>query len=162
MDTDYILKELEKKLKGKIVILGIGNPLRGDDAFGSLFADRIMGKVNLSIYNGGSSPENILGKIIQEKPDTILIVDAVDFGTNSGNMDLWEEVEDLRTLNIFFTHNLSLRMIFDFLKESTNSKIYLLAIQPKSIKFGDKISPELEEKLNLLSEWFIEKYFVKK
>ncbi|MCM8765351.1 MAG: hydrogenase 3 maturation endopeptidase HyCI [Candidatus Omnitrophica bacterium] len=156
MEID-ILERLKKSLVGKVVILGIGNPLRGDDAFGSLFAEELMGKISLIVLNGGSNPENLLGKIIQENPDTILFVDAVDLGRNWGDTSLFE-ADEVKASLFFFTHNSSLRLIFDFLKENTQAKIHLLAIQPKSINLGDKLSAEIEEKLNFLTGWFIKNY----
>ncbi|MCM8779289.1 MAG: hydrogenase 3 maturation endopeptidase HyCI [Candidatus Omnitrophica bacterium] len=156
-----IFEKLENILGRKAVILGIGNPLRGDDAFGSLFAEKILNKVRIKVYNGGSSPENILGKIISENPDTILLVDAVDFGGNYGEIILIN-VEGIETTNIFFTHNFSLHLVFDFLKENTQARIYLLAIQPKSINLGDKLSSEVEKEFNLLSRWLLERYSIER
>lgn len=156
-----IYEKLEKVLEGRVVILGIGNPIRGDDAFGSFFADRILGKINFIVYNGGSSPENILGKIIQDNPDTILFVDAIDFGGSYGEMSLFN-ADEIKTRNFFFTHNPSPYLVVDFLRENTRAKIYLLAVQPKSITLGDKISPEIEKSLNCLAEWFLQKYAIKR
>ncbi|MCM8783250.1 MAG: hydrogenase 3 maturation endopeptidase HyCI [Candidatus Omnitrophica bacterium] len=160
MSTD-ILNKLEGILRGKVIILGIGNPIRGDDAIGSVLAERLVGKISVRVYNGGSSPENLLGKIVQENPDTVLIVDAVDFGGAFGDLDIFNS-ENIKTANLFSTHNLSPRLIFDFLKEYTQAKTYLLAIQPKSIDLGDKMSLEIEDRLNLLTDWFIEQYPVLK
>lgn len=156
MEMD-ILDNLRDILVGKAVILGIGNPLRGDDAFGSLFAEKIIGKTSLTVLNGGSSPENVLGKIIQENPDTILFVDAVDFEGKSGEIKIFNSKE-IKTSNLFCTHNLSPRLAFDFLKENIQAQIYLLAVQPKSINLGDKVSAEIEEKLNLLVNWFLDNF----
>ena len=75
-----MLEHLKLHLAGKVVILGIGNTFRGDDGIGSLLAQRLKDKVSFIVYDSGPSPENYLGKIIKDKPDNIIIVDAVDFG----------------------------------------------------------------------------------
>ncbi|MCM8781501.1 MAG: hydrogenase 3 maturation endopeptidase HyCI, partial [Candidatus Omnitrophica bacterium] len=72
-----LLNKLEKILKGKILLLGIGNTLRGDDAFGLTLANRLRDKVAFKVFEVGVAVENFLGAIIKEKPDTVLFVDAV-------------------------------------------------------------------------------------
>ncbi|MBU1124519.1 MAG: hydrogenase maturation protease, partial [Candidatus Omnitrophica bacterium] len=72
-----MLAHLAEHLHGKTVIVGIGNTLRSDDGAGSLLAARIKDKTSFQVFDTGSSPENYLGKIIREKPDTIILVDCV-------------------------------------------------------------------------------------
>ena len=79
-----MLEHLKSHLKGKVVILGIGNTLRSDDGAGSILASRIRDKAPYIVYDCGASPENYLGKIVQDKPDTVLIIDAADFGAKPG------------------------------------------------------------------------------
>jgi len=152
-----ILKELESKLNGHTVVLGIGNILRGDDAFGSLLAQRIKDKVSLKVWDGASSPENFLGKIVDEKPATVLLVDAIDFSEKPGAVRLFTK-ETLKTGNFFLTHNPSPRLIFDFLRASTMAKTYILAVQPKSIGLGNEMSTEVEQRLEELTRWFKTRY----
>lgn len=152
-----MLNKLKIKLKGKVILLGIGNPLRGDDGFGNALARDLEGKISLKVLEAGSAPENFLGIIIKEKPNTVLFVDAVDFGGNVAEMRLWN-LKEIKTKNLFFTHNSSLSLIFSFLKENTQANFYLLAIQPKSIGFQDKMSPQLRKQLEELRRWFQERY----
>lgn len=154
---ENILDKLEKELHAETVILGIGNPIRGDDAFGSFLARRIENKICLRVYDGGSSPENLLGKIIEDDPRTVLIIDALAFGGVPGEINLFNP-EEIKTSALFFTHNPSPRLIFDFLQENTKAKIYLLAIQPRTINLGDKMTPPIEERLRELTRWFIKNY----
>lgn len=152
-----MLNKLKIKLKGKVILLGIGNPLRGDDGFGNALARDLEGKISLKVLEAGSAPENFLGIIIKEKPNTVLFVDAVDFGGEIAEMRLWN-LKEIKTKNLFFTHNSSLSLIFSFLKENTQANFYLLAIQPKSIGFQDKMSPQLRKQLEELRSWFQERY----
>lgn len=151
-----VFGELKKILEEEVVILGLGNPLRGDDGFGSLFAESLRGKIKFKVYNGGSSPENFLGKIVRDKPKTILIVDTADLGKEVGEIEIRSREEI--TSSFFFTHDLSPYILIDFLQETTGAKIYLLAIQPKSVRLGEKISREIEENLNKMVEWFIKNF----
>ena len=102
-----MLNHLKLHLVGKVVILGIGNTLRSDDGVGSILASRIKDKVPYLVYDAGPTPENYLGKIIKDKPDNIVIVDAVDFGGKPGEFRIVEG-EDIKTVNLFSTHNASI------------------------------------------------------
>lgn len=148
-----MLNCLKSYLKGKVVILGIGNTLRSDDGVGSILATRIKDKVPYTVYNAGLSPENYLGKIIKEKPDNIVIIDAVDFGGLPGEFKVLE-AKDIKTVNLFSTHNASLSLTINYLQENIKMDIIILIIQPKSIVFSDKLSPEVEKTLDRLEGWF--------
>jgi len=147
------LEHLKPRLKRRAVILGVGNTLRSDDAVGSLLAARIKEKIPCPVYDAGTSPENYLGKIVKDSPGNIIIIDAVDFGGRPGELRVIEG-DDLRTANLFSTHNASLSMAINYLKSNLKADIIVLSIQPKSISFNDKLSPEIERALNKLENWF--------
>jgi len=151
-----MLDHLKSHLKGKVAILGIGNTLRSDDGIGSILASRIKDKVPYMVYDAGPSPENYLEKIIKDKPDNIVIIDAVDFGGEPGEA---REVEgdDIKTVNLFSTHNASISLTINYLQNNLKVDIIILIIQPKTIIFGDNLSPEITETLNKLENWFYER-----
>ena len=149
------LEHLKAHLQGKSLILGIGNSLRSDDAAGSLLAGRIKGKVPYIVYDAGANPENYLGKIIKDKPDTVVIIDAVDFGGKPGEFRVLEG-QDLKTVNLFSTHNASISLTINYLQNNFKVDIIILVLQPKSIAFGDRISAEVQESLDKLENWFYE------
>lgn len=150
-----MLEHLLAHLEGKVVILGIGNTLRSDDAAGSLLVSRLLGKVPYIVYDGGTSPENYLGKIIKDGPDNIVIIDAADFGGKPGEFRL-AEGQDIETVNLFSTHNASIRLTADYLKNNLKTEIIILLIQSKSLVFGDKMSPEVSASLTELENWFLD------
>ncbi len=157
MQNNLVLEELEKNLRGKTIVLGIGNTLRGDDGFGSLLAQSLKDRLTLKIWDAGSAPENLLGRIIQEKPETVLFIDAVDFGGHGAEMRLFDS-ETVKPQNFFLTHNPAPGFLFDFLKENTPAEFFLLAVQPESIKLGEKMNAHLKEHLEELRLWFLDKY----
>lgn len=148
-----MLSHLESHLKNKVVILGIGNTLRSDDGVGSILTNRIKDKVPFEVVDSGTSPENYLEKIVQTKPDTVVIIDAVDFGGSPGEFRVLE-VQDLKTINLFSTHNASISLLINYLQSNLKVDIIILVIQPKSIVFGDKLSPEVAKSLGFLEGWF--------
>src|SRR4030066_2411185 len=76
----------------KILILGCGNILFGDDGFGPLVAEELQKNYNLpenvGVINAGSSVRNILFDIAlsEKKPDKIIIVDAIDAAKTPGEI----------------------------------------------------------------------------
>jgi len=144
MKTDF--KEI---LKGNIVIVGIGNSLRGDDALGCLFVQALKDNVKAVCIDAGSAPENYTGKIIKENPDTILIVDAVHLDLMPGEYDILKEEDIMRAG--FTTHDTSPKMFMDYLKNRSKANIYMLGIQPKSVSFGENVSDEVKKTLEDLT-----------
>ncbi|MCX5713587.1 MAG: hydrogenase maturation protease [Candidatus Omnitrophica bacterium] len=134
--------------------MGIGNTLQSDDAAGSLLASRLSGRVPYLVYDAGADPENYVGKIIKDKPDNIVIIDAVDFGASPGELRLLES-GDIKTANLYATHNASISLTINYLQNNLPADIIVLCIQPKRISFGDKLSPEVENTLKKLEEWFV-------
>jgi hydrogenase 3 maturation protease len=150
-----MLEHLKSHLLGKVVILGIGNNLRCDDGLGSILVSRIKDKVPYIVYDAEESPENYLEKIIRDKPDNIVMIDAVDFGGEPGEFRLLE-ADGLKTANLFFTHNASLSLAINYLQTRIKADIIILIIQPKLIAFGDNLSPEITDALHKLEDWFYE------
>jgi len=148
-----VLEQLKARLSGKVVIVGIGNTLRQDDGIGSILARRLKGKVPYVVFDAGTSPENYLGKITSENTDTVLLIDAVDFGGRPGELRLIEG-DELNSANMYFTHNASLSLAINYLKSSLQADIIILIVQPKSIAFGDTMSKELVTVLEELENWF--------
>jgi len=149
-----MLEHLKEHLKEKAVILGIGNTLRSDDGAGSILANRIKDKVPWVVYDAAESPENFLNKIIALKPKTLVIIDAADFGKEAGEL---QELEgsNLKTTNLFSTHNSSLSLVINYLQNNLKIDIIILMIQPKTVAFGDKLSPEVSLTLKRLEDWFL-------
>ena len=59
----FLLSDIKKK---KVVLLGIGNILKGDDGFGPALVHELEGKVPITCIDAGPAPENYAGKIIKE------------------------------------------------------------------------------------------------
>ena len=148
-----MLEHLKLHLTGKVVILGIGNTLRSDDGVGSILVSRIKDKVPYLVYDAGSTPENYLGKIINDKPDNVVIIDAVDFGGKPGEFRIVEG-DEIKTVNLFSTHNASISLTINYLQSNLKADIIILIIQPKNIAFGDNLSPQIMETLNILENSF--------
>jgi len=146
--------KIKPYLETKFLIVGLGNILRADDAVGLILARRLKKKTKFSIFDVETAFENYLEKIIQKKPKTLFIIDAIDFGGKPGEVKLFSP-EELNTLNLGFTHNPSLNLGINYLQNKLKINIIILAIQPKSIAFKRGLSNKIKKTVDLLENLFI-------
>jgi hydrogenase 3 maturation protease len=125
-------------LKGKVVFVGVGNVLRGDDGFGPALIAKLNNATNVVCIDAGSAPENYLGKITKKDPDTVIIADATEMDSRPGEFNILKKEEILRSG--FTTHDLSPNMFIEYLENETNADIYMLAVQPENVSFGEGVS----------------------
>ena len=141
---------LKNILKGKVVIVGIGNSMKSDDGFGPALIERVKGKVKAVCINAGTTPENYVGAIAREKPDTVLLVDAVHMDLEPGKYEILGPEEIIKSG--FTTHDISPKMFIEYLKSETNAAIYMLGIQPERLDLGEEMSAAVMKTLEELSE----------
>ena len=145
-----MLELLSKRFSGKVMILGVGNTLRGDDGTGPYLVKQLEGQVGAILLDCGEVPENFLGKIAEIQPDNILIIDAVDLGANPGAMAILDEDELVSAS--WSTHHASLKLFINCLKADTGSNVLIIGIQPKSTDFGTEITVEVKKTVSLLQQ----------
>jgi hydrogenase 3 maturation protease len=145
LDLKKILKQ-NLKGAGKILILGVGSEFRADDIAGRLIAEEIQKNIpqkskKIKVILGETAPENFTGEIIEFKPSHLIILDAADTNTDAGTINIIEpeQVEGVS----FSTHMLPLSIMVDYLKETLKCEVFILGIQPKTVKYGAKPSKEV-------------------
>lgn len=140
------LTKLKNRLQGKVSIVAIGNRLRGDDGVGPEIIKRVENPLpSLLLFDVGEAPENYLGKIVKQKPDAIVFIDAVDFDAPPGTIEV-VETDDIRNESLS-THNVSLNLVAKYLQKETSADVFLLGIQPETTEFGREISRPVREGL---------------
>ena len=144
---NYDIKtELEKWLAGaeKVVVAGIGNPIRMDDFVGVKIVQELQGKVSEKVFliECESVPESFIQQIVDFSPTHLLLIDAAILRLKPGESRLVMP-ERLASLPAFSTHMLPLRIFCEYLTKTTGTKIALLLIQPRETDFGEGLSPEL-------------------
>ena len=122
------------------IFLGCGNMIENKDI------DRLKDRVEAECIDVGTAPENYLGKIAKLDPETVLFVDAAYVGRKPGKYKVLRGKELLRTG--FTTHDISPKMLMDYLAEETKASIFLLGVQPERISLGDEMSTPVKEALN--------------
>ena len=152
---------LKDILKGKVVIVGMGTPLRADDAVGLFFIEALQrlkpalpslrrGRPACTLINAGTTPESYAGKIIKENPDTVLLVDAVHLSEAVGEYVILNRKQILTTG--FTTHDLSPKLFLDYLAAQTKAVVYLLAIQPGRLTLGEEMSQTVKATVDKLAD----------
>jgi hydrogenase 3 maturation protease len=141
-------KELREWFTGakRVVLAGVGNPIRMDDYVGLRVIQLLQGKVSKSILliECETVPESFMQQIIDFNPTHVLLIDAAILELQPGDSRLIKPAS-LKDFNAVSTHMLPLRIFCDYVGKATNAKIGLLLIQPKNTDFGEGLSPEVEE-----------------
>jgi hydrogenase 3 maturation protease len=138
-------------LRGKTVFIGVGNRLRCDDGVGPAIIEGLRRTTDCTCIDAGELPENHVGPIVRERPDTVLIIDAVHLNDEPGAYEILRE-EGVAQSG-FSTHTLSPHLFIRRLREMVNADIMLLGVQPLDVKFGEHLSQPVEaavQKLVLL------------
>ena len=147
------LSEFLSNINGKVIIAGIGNPLRGDDYVGSYIIKNLENKINAILIDCEDKPENFIEKIIHEKPDTIIFIDALQMKKLPGSVCFITNKE-LSNKGLS-THRLSLKISISYIKAIINSRIMIIGIQPKTTDFGETMSEEVTKSAQIIKEIFI-------
>ncbi|HYA77229.1 MAG TPA: hydrogenase 3 maturation endopeptidase HyCI [Verrucomicrobiae bacterium] len=129
----------------KVVIAGIGNPIRSDDYVGLTIVEKLKGKLpeTVCLLECETVPESYLLDIEEFKPTHVLLIDAAFLGLNPGEARL-VDVEKMGDFSSITTHLLPLRVFCDYVKQATGAKIALLLIEPKSTEFNEGLTAEVQ------------------
>jgi hydrogenase 3 maturation protease len=132
----------------RIAILGVGNPLRSDDAAGTLVAQRLSqqqcaaDKEHLLILEAGHAPENSTGELRRFVPDLVLFLDAAEMGEEAGTVR-WIAEQEIDGMSAS-THSLPLSILASYLRLELGCEVALLGIQPGSNEVGETVSAEVQ------------------
>ncbi|MEW8977144.1 MAG: hydrogenase maturation protease [Symbiobacterium sp.] len=142
---------VRKVLRGRVVVVGVGNPGRGDDGAGPRVArmlarhlppappleaggDRIVAAIAAE-----TTPEAEVGRIAGLRPDVVLLVDAVDFGAPPGSSCLFDE-EDLVARSGWSSHRPPMTLLMQYLAARTGARVLLLGIQPADVGWSARMT----------------------
>lgn len=163
--------EVPSYIKAKVLILGCGNVLFGDDGFGpevvKCLEELIETENSLDpdlyvIMNAGTSVRKILFNITlsEVKPQKIMIIDAVDKGREPG--EIFEiSVDEIPEIKVddFSLHQLPTSNLLKELKDLCNVDITVLACQveyiPEVIEQG--LSETLQASVPKMCELIMQK-----
>jgi hydrogenase 3 maturation protease len=144
--------DIEKELRewfrdaGRVVIVGIGNPIRMDDFVGVKIVRDLRGKVDsdrVMLIEAETVPENHIQEIVEFKPTHILLIDAAILSLEPGESRLINP-ERITDFPAFSTHMLPLRIFCEYLVKAVKARVALLLIEPRQTDFGEGLTSRLE------------------
>lgn len=129
----------------RVVVAGIGNPIRRDDFVGVKIAQDLIGKVSdkVQLLECETVPESSLQEIVDLNPSHVLLIDAAVLGLKPGETRLVfpERIADFPAIT---THVLPLRIFCELIANMTKAKIALLLIEPENTEFGEGLTPKVQ------------------
>jgi hydrogenase 3 maturation protease len=129
----------------RVVVVGVGNPIRQDDNIGLKILQGLQGKVsdNVLLLECEMVPEGYLLDIEEFKPTHVLLVDSAVLGRVPGDADL-VKVTEVASFSAVSSHMLPLRLFCEYVEKSTGAKIRLLLVEPKCMELGEELTSELQ------------------
>lgn len=142
--------EITRRLKGKrFGVVGVGNVLRGDDGAGPELIAALEGKIDLPVVDASEVPENYGGWVVRRNLESVVFVDAVEFGGEPGDFGIIP-LEKLM-VSASSTHRLSLHYVILYLKDEWEGDAILVGIQPGSVSLGEGLSDKVREGVETLA-----------
>ena len=144
------------------MVLGIGNPLGGDDALGSEVVDTVNRRTRgagrapdsrIIAIDSGPAPESYTSIIRREHPDLLILVDAADMALPPGTIRI---IPPEKIGRLFFsTHTMPLSAFMSYVQEHCGS-VLLVGVQPAQTETGTHLSDAVRRSVNQLAEAILE------
>lgn len=156
MGIKTILKDKLRNAQ-RVAVLGIGSPLRADDAAGLLIAKELKTYLKdnkkrnqLKVFLGETAPENLTGQIKKFKPTHLIVIDAVDFNLETGALRVVDICTEAGVS--FSTHRVPIGILRDYLYKSIQCETILIGMQPGSTEFCGGLSQGMQESTQAASQ----------
>lgn len=138
IDTvEHLVEHLADFVAPPLVIVCVGNELCGDDGAGVAVARELAGVVPWQVYNTQSVPESFLMKIVEAKPASVILIDALDFYAQPGAIE-FVSADQIGGQGPS-THGPAPLAFLDVLQMLHPCRCAVLGIQPQNGEFGQPI-----------------------
>jgi hydrogenase 3 maturation protease len=141
----------------RVVVAGIGNPIRSDDFVGVKIVQDLQGKMPKKVYliECETVPESFLQPIVEFNPTHVLLIDAAILGLKPGEIRLVNP-DQMAAFPAISTHMLPLRIFCEYITSTTTkAKIALLLIEPGNVEFGEGLTPEVQAAAEKITEMLL-------
>lgn len=149
-------------------MIGLGNRLRGDDGIGPIVLNEFGKKYNDGSFNlieAGADAFSVLEYLIGGQPN--IVVDCANMGLAPGivkcfrlNKNILKTVDSMVSL-----HGFSFAEIYNMAESLGKlAPTSLIGVQPATIEFGQRLSPQVEQAIPQILDLIIEEaeYYAKK
>jgi hydrogenase 3 maturation protease len=155
---NLVLRRLLSSASTKsLVIIGLGNSERGDDGCGLQIASQINAhSPNRAFLETEKSAEGLVLDFIEDESiETILFIDATDFGGKPGEFRLFTAEDAKRFASGISTHKFPITLLMGLIRQGGKTP-YLLGIQPGNLDFLGKMSPAVKASTELIVDCWTE------
>lgn len=133
----------------RVLILGLGNPLLGDEGIGLRVVEELKGLElpdGVTVAEGGTSGLGLVG--LMEGYQRVIIVDAADMGHPPGHVVRFTPSEaQLKTAEALLSlHQVGLGEVLALAEalEVAPVEPVIIGVQPSQVEVGAEMSPEVE------------------
>lgn len=129
-----------------LIILGIGNELRSDDAAGLLVA-RTLKSLNSEKFEAvecEASIEVCIDYALEKRPSHLLIIDAFP---NGGRLTILDPT-DIESYMPVSTHDIPIPLLLETFGKPLDTSVKILGIGVKKFDFGKEVSSECLKTVN--------------
>jgi hydrogenase maturation protease len=141
--------------EGRTVVIGLGNPLMGDDGTGLAALERLQERYlvpdDVLLVDGGTWGMNLLPII--ETAGRVLMLDAITFGGAPGELVVLDRQQLPKAFALKFSpHQLDMREVLAAaqLRGKLPDETFAVGVQPGRVEMGTSLSPEVEASLDRL------------
>jgi hydrogenase maturation protease len=134
------------------LVLGLGNPLRGDDAIGVRVVEALAAQMlpdDVEVVDGGTLGLGLVN--LMEGRQQVIVVDAADAGKDPGQLVCFtmEEARLLGDDQHLSVHAAGLRdaLLLAQALGTLPDEVIVFGIQPASVEWDNELSPQVEAAL---------------
>lgn len=146
-------RDLQRRISefesGKIVFVGLGNPIRQDDGAGLALLEELRKRKivkGAGFIAAGTTPENFLEKIVAHSPQIVLFIDTVRMNVKPGSI-MEIPVDEIATRG-FSTHSYSIKLIEKYLRSEGIEQYIYIGIEPENMGLAESLSPAVKAGIN--------------
>ena len=136
-------------MKKPTVVVGLGNPLMGDDGIGVRVVEELRGRElpsGVRLADGGTTGLALVG--LMEEYQRVIVVDAADMGQPPGCVRKFapSEVQFRTTGDMLSLHQVGFGEALALAEALGVSppELTIIGVQPKRTAIGEELSPEVE------------------
>ncbi|HUM04423.1 MAG TPA: hydrogenase maturation protease [Terriglobales bacterium] len=149
-------QQLESLARGRVCFVGLGNPDFGDDGFGVRMAEDLHQTGVPHVVVAGVSPERWLSRLADPQFAHVVFLDAVEFGGAPGSVVLLNGREAAARFPQVSTHKISLSLLAEWIESNGATHMWLLGVQPESIRESAALSPAVRESARMIRGLLLE------
>jgi hydrogenase maturation protease len=148
-------EQLQQLFQGRVCLMGLGNVTYSDDGLGVRLAEALISSApavgtRCRVIIAGTTPEWLIGRVVDEHSNHVVFLDAVEFGGSPGSVVLLDSDEMAARFPQISTHKLSLGLLAKQIEADGRTRAWLLGVQPESLRPSEELTPTVRATLELL------------